>query len=101
MLNLDNKLLKDIEKYCILNKIEDINKEINNILQIGFNIVRFGTNPFEKKQMEKELTLVQTVQESNTETASSKDEITLITNKDKKEVKQTRKTRKIKIIKDE
>ena len=45
---ISNKLYKEIEQYCILNKIEDIPKEINNILQVGFNVVRFGMSPFQR-----------------------------------------------------
>ena len=45
---IDNKLYKEIEKYCKLNNIEDVHQEINQILQIGFNIVRFGVSPFQR-----------------------------------------------------
>lgn len=45
-MKINPKLLKSIEEYCKFNHIEDIEKEINNILQTGFNIIRFGTSPF-------------------------------------------------------
>ncbi|MBR6516970.1 MAG: hypothetical protein IKT40_09070 [Bacilli bacterium] len=45
---INNKLLKEIEEYCKFNNIEDINSEINKILRIGFNVVRFGVSPFKR-----------------------------------------------------
>jgi hypothetical protein len=43
---IKEKLYNDILNYCKINNIEDIDTEINNILQIGFNVVRFGMTPF-------------------------------------------------------
>lgn len=43
---INNKLLKEIEEYCKYNNIYDIESEINKILMIGFNVVRFGVSPF-------------------------------------------------------
>lgn len=43
---IKEKLYNDILNYCKINNIEDIDSEINNILQIGFNVVRFGMTPF-------------------------------------------------------
>lgn len=43
---INNKLLKEIEEYCLINNISDVNKEINRILKIGFNIVKYGNTPF-------------------------------------------------------
>ena len=51
---ISEKLYKEIEQYCIVNKIEDIPKEVNNILQIGFNVIRFGMSPFQKPQIQEE-----------------------------------------------
>lgn len=46
-MDINKKLLKDIEEYCKFNNIEDIEKEVNNILRVGFNVIRFGTKPFD------------------------------------------------------
>lgn len=43
---IKEKLYNDILNYCKINNIDDIDAEINNILQIGFNVVRFGMTPF-------------------------------------------------------
>lgn len=43
---IKEKLYNDILNYCKINNIEDIDAEINNILQIGFNVIRFGMTPF-------------------------------------------------------
>ena len=45
-MEINAKLLKSIEDYCKFNGIIDIEKEVNNLLQIGFNVTRFGTSPF-------------------------------------------------------
>lgn len=49
---INNKLLKEIEEYCLYNNITDIETEVNNILRIGFNVIRFGTSPFNKIQQD-------------------------------------------------
>lgn len=46
-MEINKKLLKEIEEYCSFNNIENIENEINNILRLGFNVIRFGTKPFE------------------------------------------------------
>lgn len=56
---ISEKLYKEIERYCILNKIEDIPNEINNILQVGFNVVRFGMSPFQKPQAQEEVKVME------------------------------------------
>lgn len=43
---IDNKLYKEIEEYCNINNISDVKKEINKILKIGFNVVKYGVSPF-------------------------------------------------------
>ena len=47
---IDEKLYKEIKEYCIFNNIENIEKEINRLLKIGFNYERYGNSPFYKKQ---------------------------------------------------
>ena len=51
---IDEKLLKDIVQYCELNSIEDINAEINELIRIGFSIVKYGTTPFQKMEAQNE-----------------------------------------------
>ena len=50
---INNKLLEEIKEYCELNNIEDIDKEINRLLRIGFNIEKYGVSPFSFVQTEK------------------------------------------------
>lgn len=52
-MEINKKLLKDITQYCNLNEIENIEEEINKYIQIGFNVIRFGTAPFQEYQEEK------------------------------------------------
>lgn len=47
---IDEKLYKEIKEYCIFNNIENVEKEINRLLKIGFNYERYGNSPFYKKQ---------------------------------------------------
>lgn len=51
---IDEKLLKDIVQYCELNSIEDINTEINELIRIGFSIVKYGITPFQKMEAQNE-----------------------------------------------
>lgn len=53
MVNINNNILNNIEKYCKINNIENIDKIINQCLEKGFNILRFGNSPFERMEMEK------------------------------------------------
>ena len=45
---IKDKLRREIEQYCQVNNIDNIEEEINNILQIGFNVIRFGVSPFKR-----------------------------------------------------
>jgi hypothetical protein len=47
-MEINKKLLKDITQYCEYNNIEDVENEINKYIQIGFNVIRFGTAPFQE-----------------------------------------------------
>lgn len=51
---INKKLLQEIEKYCELNGFVDIEKKINEMLRIGFNIERYGDSPFYERKLEKE-----------------------------------------------
>ena len=50
---INDKLYQEIKEYCELNNIEDIDKEINRLLRIGFNIEKYGVSPFSFVQTEK------------------------------------------------
>ena len=50
---INDKLYQEIKEYCELNNIEDIDKEINRLLRIGFNIEKYGVSPFSFVQPEK------------------------------------------------
>ncbi len=55
---MKKKLLKEINKYCELNNIEDVDKFIENMVQQGFNIEKYGMGPIENlepKVIEKEV----------------------------------------------
>ena len=45
---IEEKILNDIKEYCSYNNIDDIKTEVNRLLLIGFNVMRFGTSPFKK-----------------------------------------------------
>jgi hypothetical protein len=45
MLNIKESLFSDIKSYCKLNNVEDINDFINRIIEIGFNIEKYGAAP--------------------------------------------------------
>lgn len=47
---IDEKLYKEIKEYCMFNNIENVEKEINRLLRIGFNYEKYGNSPFYKKQ---------------------------------------------------
>ncbi len=44
MMNINEKLLKEINSYCKLNNIEDVDSLINKMLKVGFDIEKFGPN---------------------------------------------------------
>lgn len=47
LINIQDKLYKNILQFLEINKnIDNIEKEINRWLEVGFNIERFGETPF-------------------------------------------------------
>ena len=52
MLNVENSLLRDIEEYCNLNNISDIEKQVNDFIRVGFNIAKYGNTPFNNFKIE-------------------------------------------------
>ena len=74
-MEINKKLLKDIIQYCNLNEIENIEEEINKYIQIGFNVIRFGTAPFQEYQEEEVVIKKQkTVKNKKEEISSEKTE---------------------------
>ena len=59
IMNFDKKLIDDIAEYCNLNDLilDDV---LNELLQIGFNIIRFGSSPHDKIKQQLEQTIVKT-----------------------------------------
>ena len=49
---INEKLLKEITQYCEFNNIEDVEKEVNRLLRIGFSVERFGVAPFKREYVE-------------------------------------------------
>lgn len=55
--NINKKLLSKLLEFCLFNGIQnedEIDKEINRILQIGFNVVKYGNTPFTEYHTEDE-----------------------------------------------
>jgi hypothetical protein len=55
---MNEKLKKEIKKYCELNNIDDVEGFTENMLQQGFNVEKYGMGPIEKwepKVVEKEV----------------------------------------------
>ena len=73
-MEINKKLLNDITQYCNLNEIENIEEEINKYIQIGFNVIRFGTAPFQEYQEEVVIKKQKTVKNKKEEISSEKTE---------------------------
>lgn len=73
-MEINKKLLKDITQYCNLNEIENIEEEINKYIQIGFNVIRFGTAPFQEYQEEVVIKKQKIVKNKKEEISSEKTE---------------------------
>ena len=73
-MEINKKLLNDIIQYCNLNEIENIEEEINKYIQIGFNVIRFGTAPFQEYQEEVVIKKQKTVRNKKEEICSEKTE---------------------------
>ena len=73
-MEINKKLLNDITQYCNLNEIENIEEEINKYIQIGFNVIRFGTAPFQEYQEEVVIKKQKIVKNKKEEISSEKTE---------------------------
>lgn len=49
---INNNLYEKIIDYCKLNRINDINTFCEECLNYGFNVVRFGSSPFDNLRRE-------------------------------------------------
>lgn len=45
-MEIDKSLLAEIREYCRLNGIKDVKSQVNSCLRYGFNVLKFGDNPF-------------------------------------------------------
>lgn len=45
MLNINKKLLDEIEQYCRLNEIIDADKFINDLIKDSFSLIKYGSKP--------------------------------------------------------
>lgn len=48
-MDVEKKLLKEIETYCKSNNVTDVDKFINELIVTGFNIKKYGAAPAIKK----------------------------------------------------
>ena len=48
-MEIPKQKLKEIKEFCKLNKIKDIDKFILSILQIGFNVEKYGNAPWKQE----------------------------------------------------
>lgn len=53
-MEIEKKLLKEIETYCKTNNIIDIDKFINELVVTGFTIKKYGNAPTVKKTVKNE-----------------------------------------------
>lgn len=80
IMNFDKKLIDDITEYCNLNDLilDDV---LNELLQIGFNIIRFGSSPHDKIKQQLETKLEQTIVKTEQNFEQPKKNIRIIKNK--------------------
>lgn len=49
-----DKILEEIKKYCVLNRIEDVEDFVAKCTNDGFNIAKYGFSPFDNMSRENE-----------------------------------------------
>ncbi len=54
MIELDEKIIKNIKDYCILNNIDDVSKYVNTLLKRAFMEEKYGKKPDIFVKQEKE-----------------------------------------------
>ena len=81
-MEIDKGLLQEIKNYCKLNGIKDVNSQINSCLRYGFNVLKFGDNPFKYHNP------MDDIAENN---SSEKEEVKVIVDEKKDKTKQSKK----------
>ena len=46
-MEIDKDLYQEIKEYCRLNGIKDVKSEVTRCLRHGFNVLKYGDNPFQ------------------------------------------------------
>ena len=87
-MNIDDYLYNDIVKYCELNN-KDLNEEINNMLKIGFSIVKYGNSPFQKMKEQMKNESVKPLEQEKVleEPEKNEETVTQIADKPKKTIR--------------
>lgn len=88
---INERLFAEFLQYCKLNGIEDTDKEFIKIFTTGFNITKYGTSPFKKKE-EAVMPVIETV------TSDAKESVNVQEPKIEEEKPKKRKPR-VKVIK--
>ena len=83
-MNIDDDLYDNIVKYCELNN-KNLNVEINNMLRIGFSIVKYGSSPFQKMKEQFRKESVQSLEHEKQE--KSKESTVEVSEKPKKTIR--------------
>ena len=67
MIKLDEKIIKNIKDYCILNNIDDVSKYVNTLLKRAFMEEKYGKKPdiFVKQEKENDSIKPTTPTETN------------------------------------
>lgn len=78
-MEISKKLQSEIQDYCKINKIEDIDKFLEKILRNGFNIAKYGNAPIIPKTSKEEIKIEPVSLETS-------DEIKNIINQDLNEI---------------
>ena len=67
MIKLDEKIIKNIKDYCILNNIDDVSKYVNTLLKRAFMEEKYGKKPdiFVKQEKENDSIKTATLTETN------------------------------------
>lgn len=67
MIEIDNKLIKDIKEYCLINNIQNPSKYVTKLLKKAFMEEKYGKKPdiFVKQEKEKDSTKSTSSTETN------------------------------------
>lgn len=81
-IDINDKLFEDINSYVTLNAIENINAFIVDMIVKGFNIEKYGNNPFEiiSKQKKEKVKKISSVKK-NVKSDNEKENVITLTDK--------------------